>query len=139
MHCDIRTETFGKFLGFLSPDCQFLSLRDGFVNPTPVRVHVISASRPNRINLCFRKLRLACEQALLFGRVKRVSREHASFACPNRRACSQAKLRSKQPTHHISGTSQAVLPRRTRVFKSFCGTKLRLPRPMRTCQGVCFI
>ena len=46
---------------------------------------------------------LACEQALLFGRVKRVSRERASeqrshegrsreahFACPNRRACSQA-------------------------------------------------
>ena len=53
---------------------------------------------------------LACEQALLFGRVKRVSRERASerqsregqspslarsrearFARPNRRACSQAK------------------------------------------------
>ena len=48
---------------------------------------------------------LACEQALLFGRVKRVSRKRASkrpsgpslalsrearFACPNRRACSQA-------------------------------------------------
>ena len=41
---------------------------------------------------------LACDQALLFGRVKRVSRERASerrsrearFACPNRRACSQA-------------------------------------------------
>ena len=54
---------------------------------------------------------LACKQALLFGRVKRVSRECASerrssegqrkgpslarsreahFACPNRRACSQA-------------------------------------------------
>ena len=32
---------------------------------------------------------LACEQALLFGRVKRVSRERA---CPNRRACSQAKM-----------------------------------------------
>ena len=41
---------------------------------------------------------IACEQALLFGRVKRVSRERPSFArsrearfaCPNRRACSQA-------------------------------------------------
>ena len=46
---------------------------------------------------------LGCEQALLFGREKRVSRERASeqrshnwrsreahFACPNRRACSQA-------------------------------------------------
>ena len=46
---------------------------------------------------------IACEQALLFGRVKPVSRERASerrsregrscearFACPNRRACSQA-------------------------------------------------
>ena len=42
---------------------------------------------------------LACEQAFLFGRVKRVSRERgpslarsreARFACPNRRACSQA-------------------------------------------------
>ena len=37
---------------------------------------------------------IACEQALLFGRVKRCpllarSRE-ARFACPNRRACSQA-------------------------------------------------
>ena len=31
---------------------------------------------------------LACEQALLFGRAKRVSRERA--ARPNRRACSQA-------------------------------------------------
>ena len=45
---------------------------------------------------------IACEQALLFGRVKRVSREHggpslarsreARFACPNRRACSQANV-----------------------------------------------
>ena len=34
---------------------------------------------------------LACEQALLFGRVKRVARSReARFACPNRRACSQA-------------------------------------------------
>ena len=53
---------------------------------------------------------VACEQALLFGRVKRVARERASerrsregqrspllarsretrFACPNRTACSQA-------------------------------------------------
>ena len=43
---------------------------------------------------------IACEQALLFGRVKRVSRERASaplarsreahFAYPNRRDCSQA-------------------------------------------------
>ena len=31
---------------------------------------------------------LACEQTLLFGRAKRVSRERA--ARPNRRACSQA-------------------------------------------------
>ena len=51
------------------------------------------------------ELDVACEQALLFGRVKRVSRERASkrgsregrsreacFACPNRRACSQAKF-----------------------------------------------
>ena len=69
----------------------------------------------------FVELVLACEQALLFGRVKRVSRERASerrsregqsnpflgpslarsrearFACPNRRACSQAKL---VPLHH---------------------------------------
>ena len=48
---------------------------------------------------------VACEQALLFGRVKRVSRERASerrsherrsrealFACPNRKACSQASI-----------------------------------------------
>ena len=43
--------------------------------------------------------KVACEQALLFGRVKRVSRERgpslvrsreARFACPNRGACSQA-------------------------------------------------
>ena len=34
---------------------------------------------------------VACEQALLFGRVKRVSRSReAHFAYPNRRACSQA-------------------------------------------------
>ena len=52
----------------------------------------------------FFELSIACEQALLFGRVKRVSRERASerrtslarfceafFACPNRRACSRAK------------------------------------------------
>ena len=57
----------------------------------------------------FVELVLACEQALLFGRVKRVSRERARerrsregqnkrplarearFANPNRRACSQAK------------------------------------------------
>ena len=45
--------------------------------------------------------RIACEQALIFGRVKRVSRERASerrsrearFACLNRRACSQATPR----------------------------------------------
>ena len=45
--------------------------------------------------------RIACEQALIFGQVKRVSRERASerrsreanFACPNRRACSQATPR----------------------------------------------
>ena len=30
---------------------------------------------------------VACEQALLFGRVKQVSQERA---CPNRKACSQA-------------------------------------------------
>ena len=55
---------------------------------------------------------LACEQALLFGRVKRVSRECASerqsregqrsrearFACPNRRACSQASMLLKRAT-----------------------------------------
>ena len=41
MHCDIRTETFGKFLGFRTPGCQFLSLRDGFVNPTPVREYTL--------------------------------------------------------------------------------------------------
>ena len=49
---------------------------------------------------------IACEQALLFGRVKQVSRERTSgrrsralarscearFACPNRRACSQATI-----------------------------------------------
>ena len=49
---------------------------------------------------------VACEQALLLGRVKRVSRERASdrrsregprplaahFAYPNRRACSQARV-----------------------------------------------
>ena len=34
--------------------------------------------------------KVACEQALLFGRAKRVSRERASEARPNRRACSQA-------------------------------------------------
>ena len=58
----------------------------------------------DQVNLVNKK-HLACEQALLFGRVKRVSRERASerrsregqrsrearFACPNRRACSQAK------------------------------------------------
>ena len=40
---------------------------------------------------------LACEQALLFGRVKRVSRERARFACPNRRACSQAIVPQNHP------------------------------------------
>ena len=47
---------------------------------------------------------LACEQALLFGRVKRVSQERASeqrsreahFACPNRRAWSQPKSNNGQ-------------------------------------------
>ena len=38
------------------------------------------------------RARVACEQALLFGRVKRVSRESASERrSPNRRACSQAR------------------------------------------------
>ena len=55
-------------------------------------------------NQWWRRKMLACEQALLFGRVKRVSRERASerrstsfarsreahFASPNWRACSQA-------------------------------------------------
>ena len=39
------------------------------------------------------KVLIACEQALLFGRAKRGARERAvHFACPNRRACSQAKV-----------------------------------------------
>ena len=47
-------------------------------------------------NAFYTSIRVACEQVLLFGRVKRVSRERASetrFACPNRRACSQATIR----------------------------------------------
>ena len=48
-------------------------------------------------------------------------------------------LRSKQSTHHISDTSQWFLPSRTCDFKSFCATKPRLPRPMRLCEGMCFI
>ena len=56
----------------------------------------------------FAQVNLACEQALLFGRVKRVSRERAterrSFACPNRRACLQAKVNSVQfPSRFSSG------------------------------------
>ena len=51
------------------------------------------------INLSDSSHNVACEQALLFGRAKRASRERASegprtretrFAHPNRRACSQA-------------------------------------------------
>ena len=44
--------------------------------------------------------RVACEQALLFGRVKRASApslarsREARFACPNRRACSQVAARA---------------------------------------------
>ena len=69
-------------------------------------------------------LDLACEQALLFGRVKRVSRERASerrsrdgqsplhahsrevcCTCPNRRACLQATLDLEQkPAMIISCT-----------------------------------
>ena len=42
------------------------------------------------------RARVACEQALLFGRVKRVSRERASERrSPNTRACSQARARVK--------------------------------------------
>ena len=50
-------------------------------------------------------LRLACEQALLFGQAKRASRERASegprkgetrFTRPNRRTCSQARLKKTQ-------------------------------------------
>ena len=52
-----------------------------------------------RRNLQARKRRvsgkiLACEQALLFGQVKQVSlarSREARFACPNGRACSQAR------------------------------------------------
>ena len=50
---------------------------------------------------------VACEQALLFGRVKRVSRERASerrseahFAYPNRRACSQANIGAMSRRFH---------------------------------------
>ena len=65
-------------------------------------------------------MELACEQALLFGRVKRVSRERASerrsreglgrsltrsrearFACPNRRACSQAIMEGTFYNHAL--------------------------------------
>ena len=53
---------------------------------------------PKKRTMNYKVLFLACEQALLFGRVKEVSRERASerhsrearFACPNNRACSQA-------------------------------------------------
>ena len=58
------------------------------------------------VHTCVMEINVACKQALLFGRVKRVSRERANegrglslarsrevrFACPNRRACSQAKV-----------------------------------------------
>ena len=42
---------------------------------------------------------IACEQALLFGQAKRVSREReAFFARPNRRACSQVSRRLFRPS-----------------------------------------
>ena len=62
---------------------------------------------------------LACEQALLFGRAKRVSRERASerrsrearFARPNRRACSQASpALSTKPSVHASRSNVADSP-----------------------------
>ena len=61
------------------------------------------ASYPETYNDPNKLREIACEQALLFGRVKRVSRERTSerrsrvgrsreahFAYPNRKACSQA-------------------------------------------------
>ena len=50
---------------------------------------------------------LACEQALLFGRVKGVSRERAS---PNRRACSQA---IPGPFPIITGPTPPLTPQTT--------------------------
>ena len=46
---------------------------------------------------------IACEQALLFGRMKRVSlarSREAHFACPNRRACSQASHLTATTTYN---------------------------------------
>ena len=69
--------------------------------------------------------RLACEQALLFGRVKRVSRERASerrsrearFACPNRRACSQTN--SRQTDALVNRNPHPLTPRMGRGINAY--------------------
>ena len=111
-----------------------------FLTPNPIFVNLvrnistsIEENLEMRVSECrcrsFRNL-IACEQALLFGRVKRVSRERASerpsregqrkgpslarsrearFACQNRRACSQAKnLKNMEPLSiFLMGTVQS--------------------------------
>ena len=74
----------------------------------PISYWLIFPLSPVFVPEVFAKVNLACEQALLFGRVKRVSRERASeqrsFACPNRSACLQVKVNSVQfPSRFSSG------------------------------------
>ena len=80
-----------------------------------------SCALPNESNIV---ALLACEQALLFGRVKRVSRERPSerlprgcFACPNRRACSQAMALPAWATKEKRNVGSCCL-------KSFTGFKI---------------
>ena len=87
-----------------------------------------SCALPNESNIV---ALLACEQALLFGRVKRVSRERASerrspslarsrearFACPNRRACSHAMALPAWATKEKRNVGSCCL-------KSFTGFKI---------------
>ena len=83
---------------------------------------------------CSPDLSLACKQALLFGRVKRFSRERASegplpasplaretrFACPNRRACSKANL-----SHHLTTSTLRVSLMAVFFFSFFLHVRLR--------------
>ena len=88
----------------------------------------MSCALPNESNIV---ALLPCEQALLFGRVKRVSQERASgrrspslarsreacFACPNRRACSQAMELPAWATKEKRNVGSCCL-------KSFTGFKI---------------
>ena len=84
----------------LSARTNLIAGHSGYVHPVLYWIAFAPARKQCRIGLLvtrkngdFGAISVVCEQALLFGRVKRVSKERASKRrSPNRRACSQVTI-----------------------------------------------